>query len=55
MSDQRIGPKNTTDQRICIPLFTPLIYGKSKASIWGNLSTVTAPKNLLVESFAMWL
>ena len=24
-SDRRIGPKNTTDRRICIPLFTPLI------------------------------
>ena len=22
-SDRRIGPKNTTDRRICIPLFTP--------------------------------
>ena len=23
-SDRRIGPENTTDRRICIPLFTPL-------------------------------
>ena len=22
-SDRRIGPKNSTDRRICIPLFTP--------------------------------
>ena len=44
MSDRRIGPKNITDRRNCIPLYSPLIYGKSKASIWGNLSTVTAPK-----------
>ena len=29
------------------------IYGKSKASVWRNLSTVTAPKNLSVKSFAM--
>ena len=30
-SDRRIGPKNTTDRRICIPLFTPLFnYTKSK-------------------------
>ena len=28
-SDRRIGPKNTTDRRICIPLFTPLFKEES--------------------------
>ena len=31
-SDRRIGPKNTTDRRICIPLFTPLFTEVGK--VW---------------------